>query len=115
MVWSVQVVHLPFAVIVHAIEAVPLRVQLCEGVPDLCYLSGRRIPNGIGLTLVDRCDLLTNALQILFDILEKDTCKMRQRDAINRRKLHRYLGAADYLTGRFCYSVSKTNWYLSLI
>lgn len=67
-------VHLPFAVVVHSIEAVPLRVQLCEGVPDLRNLSGGRIPNGIGLTLVDRRDLLTKILQILFDILEKDTC-----------------------------------------
>lgn len=91
MVWSVQVVYLPFAVVVHAIEAVPLRVQLCEGVPDLRYLSGGRIPNGIRLALMDRCDLLTNALQILFDILEKDMCKMRQRDGINRRKLHRLI------------------------
>lgn len=61
--------HVPFAVVVHAVEAVPLRVELCEGVSDLCNLSRRRIPNCIRLALMDPCDLLTKALQILFDIL----------------------------------------------
>lgn len=65
----VKLVHAPFAVVVHAVEAVPLGVELCEGVSDQGNLSRRSIFNGIWLPLVDPCDLLTNALQILFNIL----------------------------------------------
>lgn len=64
--------HAPLAVVVHAVEAVPLGVELCEGIPDLCNLSGRSIPNGIRLALMDPCDVLTKTLQILFDVLQKD-------------------------------------------
>lgn len=67
MLWFVC--DAPLAVVVHAVEAVPLGVELCEGVPDLGDLGGRSIPNGVGLPLVDRCDLLTNTLEILLDIL----------------------------------------------
>ncbi len=64
-----KLVHAPLSVVVHAVEAVPLGVELCEGVSDLGNLSGRSIPNGIRLALMDPCDVLTNTLQILFDIL----------------------------------------------
>lgn len=64
--------HEPVAVVVHAVEAVPLGVELREAVSDLGNLSRGRIANGVRLSLVDPCDPLTNTLQILFDILEKD-------------------------------------------
>jgi len=64
--------HAPVAVVVHAVEAVPLGVELREAVSDLGNLSRGRIANGVRLSLVDPCDPLTNTLQILFDILEKD-------------------------------------------
>lgn len=64
-----ELVHAPLAVVVHAVEAVPLGVELCEGVADLGNLCRRSIPDDIRLALVDPCDLLAKTLQILFDIL----------------------------------------------
>lgn len=62
--------RLPFALVVHAVEAVPLGVELREGVLDLRHLGGGRIPHGVGLALVDGGDLLADMLQILLDALE---------------------------------------------
>ena len=73
----VKLLHAPLAVVVHAVEAVPLGVELCEGVCDLGDFSRRSVLNGIGLALVDSCDLLAERLQILFDILEKDQCEIK--------------------------------------
>ena len=68
----VKLLHAPLAMVVHAVEAVPLSVELCEGVSDLGDLSGRSILDDIRLPLMDPCDLLTNTLQTLLDILLKD-------------------------------------------
>lgn len=68
----------PFAVVVHAVKAVPLCIKLCESICNLCNLSRRRMPDGIGLTLVESCDLLTQTLQIIFDILQRHKCQMKQ-------------------------------------
>lgn len=57
-----RLAHAPLAVVVHAVEAVPLGVELREGVSDLGNLSGGSVPDDVGLSLVDPCDLLTNAL-----------------------------------------------------
>lgn len=66
-------VCVPFAVAVHAVEAVPLSVQLREGVSNLSHLSGRRVLNGVGLPLMDPCDLLAQTLKVVFDILWQET------------------------------------------
>lgn len=66
---------IPFAVVVHTVETVPLCIELCEGISNLCNLWGRRILNSIRLTLVDSCDLLTKTFQILFDILLKTNAR----------------------------------------
>lgn len=65
--------RLPFALVVHAVEAVPLGVELREGVLDLRHLSGGGIPDGVGLALVDSGDLLADVFQILLDALETET------------------------------------------
>lgn len=73
----VKLLHPPFAVVVHAVKAVPFGVELREGVSNLGDLSRRSVLNGIGLALVDSCDLLAKTLQILFDILENDQCEIK--------------------------------------
>lgn len=65
--------RLPFALVVHAVEAIPLGVELREGVLDLRHLSGGGIPHGVGLALVDGGDLLADLFQILLDALETET------------------------------------------
>lgn len=68
----VRPVHAPLAVVVHAVEAVPLGVELREGVSDLVHLGGRSVPNGVRLALMDPRNLLAQMLEIFFDILWKD-------------------------------------------
>lgn len=65
----VKLLHTPLAVVVHAVEAVPLCVKLSEGVSNLGNLSRRSIQDGVRLTFMDSCDLFSKTLQILFDIL----------------------------------------------
>lgn len=62
-------VDAPLAVAIHAVEAVPLSIQLRESVSDLSHFSGRSIPNGVRLALVDPCDLLPQTFQVVFDVL----------------------------------------------
>lgn len=76
----VGLMHVPLAVVVHAVKAVPLCVELREGVSNLSHLSRRSIPNGIRLPLMDPCNLLTQMLQIHFDILGKDKNQHREED-----------------------------------
>lgn len=76
----VKLLHAPLAVVVHAVEAVPLSAELCEGISDLGNLSGRSIPDGIRLPLMDPCDLLTNTLQTLLDILLKDKIQYEHKE-----------------------------------
>lgn len=64
---------LPFALVVHAVETVPLGVELREGVLDLHHRSGGGIPHGVGLALVDGGDLLADLFQILLDALQTET------------------------------------------
>lgn len=71
--------RLPLALVVHAVEAVPLGVELREGVPDLRHLGGGGIPDGVGLALVDGCDLLADMLQILLDALQTGHARGSER------------------------------------
>lgn len=69
MLYYRKLVHAPFPLVVHAVEAVPLGIELCQGVCHLRHLSRRSVPDGVRLALVDPCDLLAQTLQIVFDIL----------------------------------------------
>ena len=72
--------HPPFAVVVHAVEAVPLCVELGEGVSHLCNLSLRRLQDGIRLALMDHRYLLPDTLQTLLYTLGEREGQERERE-----------------------------------
>lgn len=76
-----QSVHIPLAVAVHAVETVPLGVELREGVSDLGHLGGRGVPDDVGLALVDPGDLLAQTLQVLFDVLQTKEGEVKDKEA----------------------------------
>lgn len=55
--------------VVHAVDAVPLGVELRQGVSDLGDLGGRSVPDGVGVVLVDSRDPVSETFQVFFDVL----------------------------------------------
>lgn len=66
----------PFALVVHAVEAVPLGVELRERIVNLGDLSGRRVQDDVRVALVDFGHTLAHPLQIFLDDLKEEKTQM---------------------------------------
>ncbi len=62
----------PFPLAVHAVDSVPLGVQLCQGIRYLSHLLSGIFQNHIRLALINHFNLLTQPLQTLRYILQTE-------------------------------------------
>lgn len=103
-------VQVPFAMIVHAVESIPLCVKLCQSVPDLCGFSMRSFLDDVGVPLVDPRDLIAQILQTLLDNLKDEQTK------VTRQKFMQILHLCDIfrircvLAACVCCTWSVSSW-----
>lgn len=67
---SINLIYLPFVIIVHSIQSVPFCIQLSKCIPDLNGFRSRSFEDDIWLFFMNDCNLLAESVQLVFDILQ---------------------------------------------
>lgn len=84
----------PFPLAVHAVDSVPLGVQLCQGIRYLCHFLSGSFQNHIRLALVNHFNLLTQPLQTLLYTLKTDTQRSQYKT--------NWITENTHCSGQFC-------------